>query len=96
MKVPKEIADMVLEYQKAREEAAAARKVIVDWLEENTDARDVYIDEIFLADEPTGQKQDDGEYCDQTTLAWSEDSFEGTYYHQIEGSSKYLGYGYSC
>ena len=92
MKVPKEIADKV-EIYKAGQKAFCE---IVAWLKENTDADGVDIDEVFIVDEPTGNEQNDGEYCDQYSVGWCEDSFVGNYYHPIEDSPLYLGYSYNC
>lgn len=91
MKVPKEIADKVKAYQ----EGQKALEEVIEWLRANTDD-DVFIEDIFIVDEPTGHEQNDGEYCDQHAVGWCGDSYEGNYYHPIEGSPQYLGYSYSC
>lgn len=97
MKVPKEIADKVSEYQIARQKAESLGKEVLEWLGENTDADSVYVERIYISDKPTGRKQTaDGEYCEQHEFGDSGDSFYGEYYHQIEGSDKYVGYHYSC
>ena len=92
MKVPKEIADKV-EIYKAGNKAFAE---VVEWLSENTDADGVVIEDLFIVDEPTGREQNNGEYCDQSSVGYCEDSFAGNYYHPIEGSPSYLGYSYWC
>lgn len=92
MNIPKEIADKVEIYEAGKK----AFCEIVAWLRENTDADGVYIEEVFIVDEPAGDEQNDGEYCDQYSSGWCEDSFSGNYYHPIEGSPQYLGYSYSC
>ena len=92
MKVPKEIADKVKVYQEGKK----ACEEVVEWLGKNTDGDGVFIEDLFIVDEPTGSEQNDGEYCDQHQVGWCEDSFAGNYYHPIEGSSQYLGYSFSC
>lgn len=97
MKIPKEIVDKVSEYQIAQKKAEELYREVTEWLNENTDADYVYIDSVYISDKPTGRKQaEDGEYCEQHEYGDSGDSFYGEYYHQIEGSKKYVGYHYSC
>lgn len=91
MKIPKEIADKVNIYREGQKAFAE----VVEWIITNTD-NDVYINDLFIVDEPSGDEQNDGEYCDQHTVGWCEDSFAGKYYHPIEGSPQYLGYSYEC
>lgn len=91
MKIPKEIADKVKIYQ----EGQKAFEEVVEWIKENT-GEGVYICDLFIVDEPTGSEQNDGEYCDQHSVGWCEDSFAGHYYHPIEGSPQYLGYSFEC
>lgn len=99
MKISKEIADKVKEYETAKKRTNALWNEITEWLVENTSVEvDVEeIGEIFIAEKPTGRKlKADGEYCEQHEFGDSGDSFYGKYYHQIEGSDKYVGYHYSC
>lgn len=96
MKVPKEIAEKARAYQEATKVADQAFEEVCAWLNENTDADGVYINDLFIVDTPTGKEQDEGEYCDQHSVGWCEDSYEGKYYHPIEGSHEYLGYHYEC
>lgn len=91
MKVPKEIADKAKIYQEGKK----AFEEVIDWLKENTDDG-VFIEDIFITDEPTGHEQNDGEYCDQYEVGCCGDSFAGNYYHPIEGSTQYLGYSFEC
>lgn len=91
MKVPKEIADKVKIYQ----EGQKAFEEVVEWLRATTDDY-VFIEDVFIVDEPTGDEQNDGEYCDQYAVGCCEDSYAGNYYHPIEGSPQYLGYSYEC
>lgn len=96
MKVPQEIAEKVTAYQDATKVARKAFAEVTAWLNENTEADGVYVDDLFITETPTGDEQGEGEYCDQHSVGWCEDSFAGKYYHPIEGSDKYLGYSYSC
>lgn len=97
MKIPKEIANKVKEYQAAQKKAVGLRKEVMDWLNYNTSADSVDVEDIYIADKPTGRRlKADGEYCEQHEWGDSGDSFYGNYYHQIEGSNKYVGYRYSC
>lgn len=100
MKVPKEVAIFVEEYEKINNQIKElmnkledCKKVFTDWEEANCDAG-VWIGDLFIVDKPTGEKQDDGEYCNQT--CHGEDWFTGTYYYQIEDSEKYVAYTYEC
>ena len=46
-----------------------------------------------FTDEPSGEEQDDGEYCDQSTYGESGDNFYGTYYYPTEkGNYFYFEY----
>lgn len=90
MKIPQEIADKVSEYEKVSKKANALYKEIVKYFRENTDMEGY--DEPFIADKPSGEKQFDGEYCDQVTLG--EDWYQGTYYWPIEGRKQYVGFTY--
>lgn len=56
---------------------------------------DVYAWDMEIVSEPTGEYQGEGQYCDQYTVGWSGDSFEGTYYIPTE-DGRYLAIGYSC
>lgn len=96
MKVPQEIADKVKVFNEAMEVADKAYDEVTAWLRANTGADCVSIEDLFITNTPTGTEQNDGEYCDQTAVGWSGDSFSGCYYHPIEGSDKYLGYSYEC
>lgn len=96
MNIPKEIADLAKAYEKAMETANKAYETVVKWLNENTEADAVYITGLFVTDRPRGRLQREGEYCDQHAVGFDGDSFEGSYYHPIEGSALYLGYSYEC
>ena len=96
MNIPKEIAEQAKIYQEYHRIVDEAFEKVCRWLAENTDADGVCINDIFVTAEPTGEEQGEGEYCDQYSVGWCEDSFAGKYYHPIEGSDKYLGYSYEC
>lgn len=53
-----------------------------------------YIGEFYIVDEPDGEYQGEGEYCNQCT-GYFEDSGSGTYYYPIEGSKKYVAITYA-
>lgn len=93
MRAPKKIADKVREYQEAKKKADKAYEAVISWLIKKTGASDVNIGEIFISDEPIGELQCGGEYCDQHH-GYFEDDFSGTYYHPVEGENNYLGYSY--
>ena len=97
MKAPKNIAEIVEKYEALKKECdriekemGACRKAFTEWVGDTG----VYVDDLFIADEPQGDEQDDGEYCDQ--WCHGEDWYTGTYYYQIEGSDKYVAYTYGC
>lgn len=95
MKAPKEIVECVEKYERLRKkferiekEMEECRRTFVEW-EGDTG---VYVGHLFIADEPNGDEQRDGEYCDQYQLG--EDWYKGIYYYPIEGSDKYVAYDY--
>lgn len=97
MKAPKHIAEIAEKYEalkkefdRIEKEMDACRKAFIEW-EGDTG---VYVGDLFIADEPSGEYQDDGEYCDQSCLG--EDWYTGTYYYRIEESDKYVAYTYEC
>lgn len=96
MNVPKEIADRAKIYEEAQKIATEAFKDVAAWLRENTGADGVFIEDLFVTNEPAGDDQGEGEFCDQWSVGYCGDSFEGKYYHPVEGSDLYLGYSYSC
>jgi len=90
MKCSKEIADKVRKYQKTKAECEKLYKEIATYFETVHDAQG--FGEPFIADKPTGHRQYDDEYCEQHCIY--EDWYQGYYYHQIEGSKKYVGYSF--
>lgn len=96
MKIPKDLADKARRYEKLQLECTALCKELTEWFNENG-ADGVYISAIFTCDEPCGEYQhSDGEWCDQSSVGDSGDSFEGNYYHQVEDDSSFVGYSYWC
>ena len=91
MKVSKEIADKVRQFQKAKQEAEKLYEEIKEYFKNEHDAEGFC--EPFITDKPKGQLLFEDEYCDQHCVY--EDWYEGTYYHQIEGSKEYVGYSFS-
>lgn len=96
MRVPQEIADKVKAYTEASKTASRLYNEAVEWLNEHTDSSGVYINDLHISDAPRGEEQADGEYCDQRSIGFTGDSFEGTYFHAIDGSGQYLAYDYDC
>ena len=95
MKIPKEYGEKVKRCLVLQAEAQSLYWEVINWLKEYGRADGVYVDEIFLTDTPTGDLQDEDEYCDQWWGICGDD-LNGYYYHQIEGSNEYVGYAYSC
>ena len=90
MKVPKTIADKVQKYQELKQQQEQLYKEIEEYFENELDAQG--FGEPFITSKPKGHLQNDDEYCDQHCIY--EDWYQGTYYHQIEGSKKYVGYSF--
>lgn len=90
MKVLKTIADKVQKYQELKQQTEQLYKEIAEYFESELDAQG--FGEPFITDKPKGQLQYGDEYCDQHCIY--EDWYQGTYYHQIEGSKKYVGYSF--
>lgn len=91
MKVSKEIAKKAAEYEEAKKKADKLYEELEAWSNENG-FEDFYINDFGIVEEPEGEEQKEGEYCDQ----WrhGEDWYTGTYYYPIEGSDKYVAYTY--
>lgn len=53
----------------------------------------MWVNDFGIAQEPVGEEQEDGEYCNQTMAG--EDTGYGDYYYPIEGKSQYMRIGYS-
>lgn len=92
MTVSKETMQKVKRLNKLEEELASIRKELLDEFGAYFDG--CYIEDFSIADEPCGDEQGDGEWCNQFT-GYSCDSGDGTYYYPIEKSKKYIAIGYS-
>lgn len=78
------------------EQAQGLYAEVESWFKDNG-ADGVCMEDIFVSDKPRGKKQNkEGEYCDQVVAGSGEDSFYGSYYHQVEGENYYVGYKYWC
>lgn len=95
MTVPKTIEKYAREYAKTKSQKDYQK--VVDWLNKYTDADGVDIGEISIVSKPTGDKQfEAGEYCEQWSVGYEGDSFEGYYYHKMRENDNYLKYTYFC
>lgn len=91
MKVSKEIAEKVKQYQKLKSQTDKLYEELKEYFEEEQGLEGFC--EPFITDKAKGQKQTaDGEFCDQTILG--EDWYRGQYYYQIENSDEYVGCHY--
>lgn len=86
--IPKEIREKIENKLKLDEE-------IRKWTSENLYVDGFYFESMKIVDEPSGEEQDNGEYCDQSTFGYSEDSFYGYYYSPLD-NGKYLCFYYEC
>lgn len=80
MKIPKEIREKIEKRVKLNEELDA-------WFKENLDIEGCNHRDVQVVDEPTGEDQYDGEYCDQSQ--YGDDCFYGNYYWEMD-NGKYL------
>lgn len=92
MEINKETMKKVKRLNKIEEEARRIREEL--FAEFGDDFDGCYIEDFSIRDEPCGDNQGDGEYCDQWT-GYSVDSGSGVYYYPIEGKKKYLAISYS-
>ena len=83
MKAEKDVLKLVKDLNRHEAEAAKLRQALCDRFRDDFDG--CYIDDFFIVDEPQGDEQDDGEWCDQGS---------GTYYYAVEGSKKYIAITY--
>lgn len=80
MTIPKEIREKVEQRIKLNEE-------LREWFKENIDVEGCDMDFARNVDEPSGEPQGDGEYCEQRVMG--EDWYVGRYYWQMD-NGKYL------
>ena len=92
MTVPKEIAIKADRYEMLKKEVDKLYEELKSWASEHG-FEDMWIHDFGTTQEPVGDEQDGGEYCDQTMTG--EDTGYGDYYYPIEGSSQYMRIEYS-
>lgn len=86
--IPKEIREKIEQKLKLDEE-------ISQWAQNNIDVEGYFFESMKIVDEPSGDEQDEGEYCDQGCFGYSEDSYYGYYYYPLD-NGKYLCFYYEC
>ncbi len=92
MKVSKEIASKAEKYEKLKKETDKLYEELEEFANDHG-FEDFWITDFGVSQEPDGEEQSNGEYCDECMRG--EDSGDGTYYYPIEGSTQYLWIGYS-
>ena len=92
MNVPKEIAIKAERYEELKKEMDKLHEELESWASENG-FEDMMVYGFGVSQEPDGEEQTDGEYCDQTMNG--EDSGYGSYYYPIEGSTQYMRVEYA-
>ena len=92
MTVSKETMAKVKRLVQLEKEADNIREVLLAEFGEYFDG--VYIEGFSIRDEPCGDDQGEGEYCDQWT-GYSGDTGSGVYYYPVEGEGKYVAIDYS-
>ena len=91
MKAEKDVLKLVKDLNRHEAKVAKLRQALCDRFCDDFDG--CYIDDFFIVDEPQGDEQDDGEWCDQYT-GYESDTGSGTYYYAVEGSKKYIAITY--
>lgn len=95
-KVSQELAAKVNRYQELESECNRLyEEICSELIEFSAENADICINGFAIFDEPLGDPQGDGEFCDQYS-GYIEDDYHGTYFYPIEDSDKYLGMSYSC
>ena len=92
MNVSKETMKKVKRLEKIQAEAEQIRAELHEEFAPYFDG--CYIEDYRIEDEPHGDHQQDGEYCNQWT-GYSCDTGDGVYYYPIEKSKKYTAISYS-
>ena len=85
--IPKEIREKIETKLKLDEE-------IYEWIKNNLDTEGLFFESMRIVDEPDGDEQGDGEYCDQS-VGYCGDDFHGYYYFPLD-NGKYLCFYYEC
>ncbi len=91
MKVEQDVLKLIKKLNEHEAEVQRLRQALYNKFRDAFDG--VYIDDFFIVDEPEGDEQDDGEWCDQYT-GYESDTGSGTYYYAVEGSKKYIAITY--
>ena len=91
MKVEQDVLKLIKKLNEHEAEVQRLRQALYNKFRDAFDG--VYIDDFFIVDEPEGDEQDDGEWCDQYT-GHESDTGSGTYYYAVEGSKKYIAITY--
>lgn len=94
MKVPKTIEEATKRYVESHSETD--RNKILKWLTQHGELEEGDIGEIWIVNKPTGKLQEKDEYCQQWSVGYDGDSFQGYYYHKFKESDQYLKYEYEC
>lgn len=93
--VPKTIERYAVDYVNTKNQKSLNK--VIRWLTKYTDIDESEIGDIFIANNPSGNRQNDGtEYCLQWSIGYEGDSFQGYYYHKMRESDKWLGYSYEA
>lgn len=92
MNVSKEIASKAERYEELKKELDTLYEELEEFAYANG-FEDFCVNGFGVSQEPNGEEQTDGEYCDQWMM-W-EDSGDGIYYYPIEGSTQYFWVAYS-
>lgn len=83
MKAEKDVLKLVKDLNRHEAEVRRLSQALCERFRDDFDG--CYIDDFFIVDEPEGDEQDDGEWCDTGS---------GTYYYAVEGSKKYIAITY--
>lgn len=96
-KLSSNITKIVEKWNDFKESSEKDRKYLVKQINKIHDGffEEVYAGNMTIVEEPTGKHQGKGQYCNQHSVGWFGDSFEGTYYFPIE-DGRYLAVEYSC
>lgn len=90
--VPREVVKKVEQYVVHKKYAEAIYAELQDYFHEQMD--DAYMEDFFVVNYHSGQEQNDGEYCDQTS-GYSGDDFSGTYFYPTK-DGRYVAITYHC
>jgi len=90
MRVSKEIAEKVDEYERLKKQEEQIYEELIAWANENG-FEDFCVEGFGVAKEPVGEEQTDGEYCDQTM--YGEDTGYGTYIIRLKAVHSICGLG---